>query len=54
MKSCVDPVCKDRERIMPDGSCKPCEPFTVSSLDKKECIEPVCDYHMKILENGSC
>jgi hypothetical protein len=53
-RECVVPECKDREKIMPDGSCQKCEENTILSGDKKKCLIPNCDFDEYIENDGSC
>ena len=35
--SCYQPVCDERNKLNPDGTCTPCGEFEVTSENKKEC-----------------
>ena len=41
-KSCVVPVCEEREKVTESGGCVDCEDYQVLAEDKRSCVEPKC------------
>jgi hypothetical protein len=53
-RECIAPKCGEREKIMPDGSCYPCEDFTVVSEDGRQCQMPECSFNEFVEMDGFC
>lgn len=53
-RECIEPTCGEREKIMPDGSCKKCDSFSVVSSDGRQCEMPECEFNERVELDGSC
>lgn len=55
MITCEEPVCKDRFKIIKDGTCEQCPDYEVTTDDLKGCERPTyCDAREKITAKGEC
>lgn len=52
---CDRRVCPYRNRLLKDGSCQVCPPYTVVSNDGYECLSNPCQNPNEVMdENGTC
>jgi len=48
-------VCKDRFKIIEDGTCEKCPDYEVTTIDLKGCERPTyCDVRERITREGLC
>ena len=52
-RKCVMPKCDPNEKVIENGICMPCFPFTAVSDDKKSCLNR-CKSNLLVLMDGSC